>query len=203
MKNYVKGFLSAILFILLSTSVLATTVGNSIIEVTLSPELSINLNGIKLELKDEKGNNVYPVIYKGTTYLPVRALSENLGLDVGWDGETKTVILKGIVPDNEINDDTTTELKSLIGIWTRKGKNSDRAYTELLTFTSELTYTIQARYDDDNSLVAEVSGTYTYDSTVITYTNSDLLVGTENYSITDNETKLVINGIDENPWKKY
>jgi hypothetical protein len=50
------------------------------------PEASINLDG---KLLSQKG-----LIIDGTTYLPVRAIAEALGLTVGWDGPTKTVYLK-------------------------------------------------------------------------------------------------------------
>ena len=43
--------------------------------------------------KDAAGNQVEPFIYEGTTYLPVRAVGEALGLDVNWDGDTSTVYL--------------------------------------------------------------------------------------------------------------
>ena len=43
--------------------------------------------------KDATGNQVEPFIYEGTTYLPVRAVGEALGMNVKWDGETSTVSL--------------------------------------------------------------------------------------------------------------
>jgi len=39
------------------------------------------------------GNPVYPIIYNGTTYLPIRAVSNMLDIPVAWDATTKTVIL--------------------------------------------------------------------------------------------------------------
>jgi len=36
---------------------------------------------------------VYPILYNGTTYLPVRAISGLVDLPVDWDGDTRTVIL--------------------------------------------------------------------------------------------------------------
>ncbi len=56
-------------------------------------DVIIELNGQKLTLTDANGNEVKPLIVNGTTYLPVRAIGENLGLEVGWDGETRTVKL--------------------------------------------------------------------------------------------------------------
>ena len=56
-------------------------------------DIKIRLNGKELLPKDANGNAVEPFIIDGTTYLPVRAVGNALGLNVGWDGETKTVIL--------------------------------------------------------------------------------------------------------------
>ncbi len=56
-------------------------------------DINISLNGTEITPKDANGNVVEPFIIDGTTYLPVRAVAEALGLDVGWDGETSTVIL--------------------------------------------------------------------------------------------------------------
>ena len=46
-----------------------------------------------MEPKDANGNTVEPFIIDGTTYLPVRAVSNALGLNVGWDDATSTVSL--------------------------------------------------------------------------------------------------------------
>jgi len=55
--------------------------------------IKVRLNGKILELRDAKGNPVEPFVMDGTTYLPVRAIAEALGLQVEWDGETQTVVL--------------------------------------------------------------------------------------------------------------
>lgn len=46
---------------------------------------------------DLSGNKIEPFIYKGTTYLPVRAVGEALNKKVDWDGETQTVYI-GEIP---------------------------------------------------------------------------------------------------------
>ena len=56
-------------------------------------DIKITLNGEKIEPKDAAGNPVEPFIIDGTTYLPVRAIAEALGMDVQWDGETRTAML--------------------------------------------------------------------------------------------------------------
>ena len=55
--------------------------------------IKITLNGEEIEPKDVNGNKVEPFIIDGTTYLPVRAIANALGIEVDWDGETNTVIL--------------------------------------------------------------------------------------------------------------
>ena len=61
---------------------------------------SITYRGITLVLDgetfipcDENGKTVEPFIMEGTTYLPLRALAQALGLGVAWDGKTSTVTL--------------------------------------------------------------------------------------------------------------
>ena len=59
--------------------------------------LGINLiiEGKLIIPKDSAGNAAEPFIYNGTTYLPVRAVSEALGKNVAWDGATATVTISG------------------------------------------------------------------------------------------------------------
>ncbi len=56
-------------------------------------DITIQLNGQCITPKDANGKVVEPFIIDGTTYLPLRAVSEALGLEVDWDGNTSTVFL--------------------------------------------------------------------------------------------------------------
>ena len=59
---------------------------------TLSYEdVKIYINNTYLEPKDVNGKVVEPFIIDGTTYLPVRAISEAYGKKVDWEDTTKTV----------------------------------------------------------------------------------------------------------------
>lgn len=90
-KGFVAGFVVATLMLSLAGSALAATVTKQL--TAYYNNIKISLNGSEVVPKDVKGNPVDPFIVDGTTYLPIRAIASALGLDVDWDGTTKTVVL--------------------------------------------------------------------------------------------------------------
>lgn len=56
-------------------------------------DIRILLDGKALSLTDVNGQTVEPFIMGGTTYVPVRAISSALGLEVDWNAAMNTVIL--------------------------------------------------------------------------------------------------------------
>lgn len=67
---------------------------------TIKKTITVEYSGIKLVVdgvevtpKDANGAVVEPFVYNGTTYLPVRAVGNAIGKQVGWDGTTQTVYL--------------------------------------------------------------------------------------------------------------
>ena len=69
-------------------------------------DIKITLNGTTLTPTDANGNRTEPFIIDGTTYLPVRAVAQAMGLFVGWNAETQTVSLSSHAPTT--NDDTAS-----------------------------------------------------------------------------------------------
>jgi len=63
------------------------------IKAILSREVTIKYEGEVQNMKDGLGNPVYPLMYNGTTYLPIRAVSNMLNIPIEWEAATKTVIL--------------------------------------------------------------------------------------------------------------
>ena len=55
--------------------------------------IKIVIDGRVINPTDVSGNTVEPFILNGTTYLPVRAVSDALGLGVDWNNANNTVIL--------------------------------------------------------------------------------------------------------------
>ena len=54
-------------------------------------DFTLNVNGQTAVPKDEHGNVVEPFISNGTTYLPVRGISQLLGKKVDWDNKNRVV----------------------------------------------------------------------------------------------------------------
>ncbi|QAT41929.1 copper amine oxidase N-terminal domain-containing protein [Aminipila luticellarii] len=59
----------------------------------VKPEFAVQLNQKLQIFKDVKGQRVYPIVYNGNTYLPVRAISAMMDEDVQWDNYSKTVYI--------------------------------------------------------------------------------------------------------------
>lgn len=56
-------------------------------------DIKVYLDGKLVELTDANGDPVTPVVIDGTTYLPVRAISNALDLNVSWNENTRSVYL--------------------------------------------------------------------------------------------------------------
>ncbi|MDR1572114.1 MAG: copper amine oxidase N-terminal domain-containing protein [Clostridiales Family XIII bacterium] len=88
-KGILVGFIvSSILFGVAAT--VYASVGTYPLMATFA-NVKIHVNGRPIIPRDANGAMVEPFIVNGTTYLPVRAVSEALGMKVAWDGEAKIV----------------------------------------------------------------------------------------------------------------
>lgn len=88
-KGFAIGFVASAL--LLCSATFAENVQKTI--TAFYNNIKIVVNGETITPKDANGNVVEPFIVDGTTYLPVRAISEALGEEVDWDGATSTVYI--------------------------------------------------------------------------------------------------------------
>jgi hypothetical protein len=70
----------------------------NIITVYLKPDVKIMYDFELQSFQDVNGKVVYPIIYNGTTYLPVRAISQLMGASIEWDSTTQTVSIHREIP---------------------------------------------------------------------------------------------------------
>lgn len=98
LKGYILSFiLGALLFG--GISVYAST---SSIDVNYLIK-DIIINGVS------KMPNERPFVYKGTTYVPLRYISESLGYSVKWEGESKTIYIGEIAKEKRAYPGSTIE----------------------------------------------------------------------------------------------
>lgn len=142
MKGFAAGLIACVLVMgLIGTA--AATVGKRTVDVDYT-NIKIELNGKQITPTDANGNIVEPFAISGTTYLPVRAVSNALGLQVGWDGTTNTVQL--------------TEVGEKDG-----GTNDNESYLQLLEVMDEYK-TVEDKaeqgLDESKMLSREISGSF-------------------------------------------
>jgi hypothetical protein len=94
--------------------------------------IMINVNGENFIPKDVNGIVVEPFIIDGTTYLPIRAVSEALNNDVSWDSADKVVNISDKSPKADV-------YPKLLGEW-RAGKstNIETGEVEIRDITKEI-----------------------------------------------------------------
>lgn len=89
-RGFLLGMLTmALLMGMLVPAVAATTQKT----ITVSSGVSIFVDGVEMNPTDANGNPVETFIYNGTTYVPLRAVSQYLGKAVDWDGSTRSVYI--------------------------------------------------------------------------------------------------------------
>ncbi len=93
MKKRLQGLIAGLLIgtILTSGMVFAKQISETV-ELFYN-NIKIYIDGGEIVPKDANGNIVEPFTMNGTTYLPVRAISNAFGKDVEWDGATQSIYI--------------------------------------------------------------------------------------------------------------
>lgn len=61
--------------------------------ITVTTGIPIYVDGVEMKPTDANGNPVDTFVYNGTTYVPLRAVSQYLGKAVKWDGSSRSVYI--------------------------------------------------------------------------------------------------------------
>lgn len=91
MKQRTKFFVALAMICAVILGVAAAAGVSRQISATLRPDITIKVDGATQTITDSNGNETAPIIYNGTTYLPVKSIGQILGQSVTWDGQTNTV----------------------------------------------------------------------------------------------------------------
>ena len=89
--SFLLGMFFMAILIIAAPPTLASTTTRQISAVYNN--IKIYVDDVLIQPKDAQGNKIEPFIYNGTTYLPVRAVSEALGKAVSWDGRTSSIFI--------------------------------------------------------------------------------------------------------------
>ena len=93
MKKSVRAAATILAMALCTTAGAYAASNNQTISALLNRDITITYNGQPQTFQDVNGNAVYPITYNGSTYLPVRGVSDLLGVAVNWDQASNTVRL--------------------------------------------------------------------------------------------------------------
>ena len=88
-KGFGSGLILTVLVVVLGVTATATAKRS----IQVEDGIGITINGATFIPRDASGKQVSVFLYNGTTYVPVRAISEEMGLDVSFNSATRTVQL--------------------------------------------------------------------------------------------------------------
>lgn len=95
MNKFLKVFGIVVALVTMCSVCVAAGVQLERIDAYLNHGLNVVKDGQVLILKDANGKKLTPITYNDSTYLPVRAIANALGVQVDWDQETQSVLLGG------------------------------------------------------------------------------------------------------------
>lgn len=105
-KNTLVGFIVGCMFVFVTTVMPINASSSSLLEVVIN-NVNIMLDGNVVGDKGDNytlsnGNQVpFSIVYKGTTYVPIRKLGELLGKEIGYISDTSTVVIGAMPVQNE------------------------------------------------------------------------------------------------------
>lgn len=107
MKKLISGIVCAAL---LATGGLVGYAYSTSGEVTaqIRSDFTVVIDGTARKFYSADGNRLYPLLYNGSTYLPLRAIGEIMNKTVNWDENSKTITLTAKGSTTVTDADTIT-----------------------------------------------------------------------------------------------
>lgn len=103
MKKRISIVTIVALLLAFSTGVIANTVYETI-KAQVRPDFKVVIDGEQKSLKSASGERVYPILHEGTTYLPIRAISEIIGKKVYWYENDKRIEITDATNQSTVTD---------------------------------------------------------------------------------------------------
>ena len=94
--SLLSGLLVAALVVALAIPAAADLVPR---QLQVDAGVEVYIDGNQLDPRDVNGNRVDALLYNGTTYVPVRAVTESLGYDVAWNGADDVAYISSVAND--------------------------------------------------------------------------------------------------------
>lgn len=133
MKDKIQGLVAGVLIGAILAGTAAIAANTTTLYDVIASGIKIVVDGKEIISVDASGNKVEPIIYSGTTYLPVRAVADALGKAVYWDGPNYTVYLGNMDGKLEYPTATITDVDNI-------GSHFNTASTRELTDNYGNTY---------------------------------------------------------------
>lgn len=186
--NWKRTLIAAGLVGTLAVGVAAADAVRRTVTAEVRPDITVELNGSKQTMKDTNGNEVYALSYNGSTYLPVRAIGESLGMKVNWDSATQTVDLVGSPAGGNTSTGGSTSTGTNTGAYIGKDRAKEIALQHAgLTYENVSFIRVELDWDDGKPEyeVEFYSGSKEYDYDIDAYTGAIRSVDydVENYTI--------------------
>lgn len=166
--KYLKSIMiTSVILASVSMTAYATTETIKNIQAQTRPDLTIYIDGVETTFKNTNGENIVPISYEDTTYLPLRAIGELMGKDVGWNGDTKSITL------NSKNSTATTTTTTITTATTVPNINT----TTNSTITSDAEYIeIYAEYEKLETAINSLTRISDYSKAWETYRTYEVLI---------------------------
>ncbi len=80
----------------LTASLCGVASASTAVTAQLDPNVTVQIDGTARNFYNAQGQEVHPIVYMGTTYLPIRSIGELMNQNVDWNNATNTVTIGGM-----------------------------------------------------------------------------------------------------------